>query len=161
MTGLYPDAPKAADVPFTDSARQLLAGAGAEAERLGHEFIGTEHVALAMTQDAEALALLRQLGVDGERARTAIEGIVRTGRAALPPGAERPYTSRTRQAFGLAAESARAHGSAAVGTGHLLVGLLRERKHIGAQVLQEQGLSAERAAAAMQRPGGSEDTERS
>jgi ATP-dependent Clp protease ATP-binding subunit ClpC len=160
MTGLYPDAPHAADVPFTDSARQLLAGAGAEANRLGHEFIGTEHVVLAMTQDAEALVLLRQLGLDGERVRTSIEAIVRTARAALPPGAERPYTSRTRKAFGLAAESAGTHGSAAVGTEHLLVGLLRERLNIGAQVLQQQGLSVERAGAAVQRPGESDGTER-
>ena len=160
MTGLYPDAPRAADVPFTESGRQLLAGAQAEADRLGHEFVGTEHVVLAMTRNAEGLALMRRFGVDGDRVRASLEGIVKAGRASLPPDAERPYTSRTRHAFGLAVETAAAHGHAAVGSESLLVGLLRERQNIGAQVLEHYGLSAERAVAELRRADGSGDAAR-
>ena len=90
MTGLYPEAPRATDVSFTAGARQLLAGARAEAERLRHEFVGTEHVVLAMTRDAGASALLRQFGLDAERVRASLDAIVGPGHATLPPGAERP-----------------------------------------------------------------------
>jgi ATP-dependent Clp protease ATP-binding subunit ClpA len=100
-----------------------------------------------MTHDASGVALLQQCGVDVERVRGALDAIVRPGRATLPPGAERPYTSRTRQAIGYAAESAGVHGESMVGVAHLIVGLLRERLNLGAGVLQQHGLTAERAAA--------------
>ena len=35
MTGLYPDAPEAEDMPFSDAAGRLLAAARDEADRLG------------------------------------------------------------------------------------------------------------------------------
>ncbi|HEY9516507.1 MAG TPA: Clp protease N-terminal domain-containing protein, partial [Gemmatimonadaceae bacterium] len=65
----------------------------------------------------------------------------------------RPYTSRTQQAFAFAAASARAAGHAEVGVEHLLVGLLRERKNFGAQVLQHCGLTVDQAVAHVQRLG--------
>ena len=154
MTGLYPDAPKAEDVPFSDATGRLLASAGDEADRLGHEYIGTEHVVLALTRDADGAALLPRLGAEPESVRAMLETVVGPGRGAPPRGADRPYTSRTRQAFGLAAETARAQGQARVGVEHLVVGLLREKMSVGAQVLQEHGLSVEQAIAEAQRRGG-------
>jgi ATP-dependent Clp protease ATP-binding subunit ClpA len=150
MTGLYPDAPEAGDVPFSDAAGRLLAAARGESNRLGREYIGTEHVVLALTRDADGAALLSCLGVEPEPVRAAVEAIVKPAHSALLRGAERPYTSRTRQAFALA-ESARAQGQAGVGAEHLVVGLLRERMNLGALVLQEHGLSVERATAEAQR----------
>jgi len=154
MTGLYPDAPEAEDVPFSDAAGRLLAAARDEADRLGHEYIGTEHVVLALTRDADGAALLPRVGVEPESVRAMLEAVVGPGHGAPPRGAERPYTSRTQQAFALAAESARAQGQARVGVEHLVVGLLREQMSIGAQVLQEHGLSVEQATAEAQRRGG-------
>jgi ATP-dependent Clp protease ATP-binding subunit ClpC len=153
MPGLYPDAPDAAGVPFTDDARRLLADARAESDRLRHEFVGTEHVVLALTRGSVGTALLARFGVDPEQVRASLDGILTPGHAALPPGAERPYTSRTRQSFGLAAASAEAHGHAGVGVAHVVLGLLRERMNLGAQVLQQHGLSQEHAAAAVERHG--------
>ena len=151
MSGLYPDAPRAEDVPFSDAAGRLLAGASDEADRLGHAYIGTEHVVLALTRDADGAALLPRLGAEPESVRATLESLVGTGTGAPPHAAKRPYTSRTRQALGLAAESARAHGQTRVGIEHLVVGLLRERMSIGAQVLQQHGLSVQQAIAEAQR----------
>ena len=154
MTGLYPNAPEAKDVPFSDAADRLLAAARSEADRLGHEYIGTEHLVLALTRDADGAALLPRLGAEPASVRAMLETAVKPGHGVSPHGAERPYTSRTRQAFGLAAESARAQGQARVGVEHLVVGLLREQMSIGAQVLQEHGLSVEQATSEAQRRGG-------
>jgi ATP-dependent Clp protease ATP-binding subunit ClpC len=153
MSGLYPDAPEARDVPFSDAAGRLLAAARGEADRLGHEYVGTEHVVLALTRDADGASLLPRLGVEPERVRAALEAIVGPAHGAPPRGAEVRYTSRTRQAFALAAERAQAQGRARVGVEHLVVGLLGERMSIGAQVLQEHGLSVEQATAEAQRRG--------
>ena len=154
MSGLYPQAPDAREVAFTDAARRLLAAAGAEAERIGHEYVGTEHVVLALAQSPDAAPLLTRLRVDREAVRSSLAAIVGAGPAAGPLGADRPYTSRARQAFGLAAECAAGCGHAEVGLAHLVVGLLRERMNLGAQVLQELGLSLAAAEAEAQRPSG-------
>jgi ATP-dependent Clp protease ATP-binding subunit ClpC len=151
MSGLFPGAPKAADIPFTDAARRLLAGAEAEADRLRHEYVGAEHVVFAMTREVDAASLLTRLGVDAMQVRATLETAVTPGHATLAPGTGRPYTSRTRQAFGLAAESASAAGHTAVGVEHVVLGLMREQMNIGAQVLQHHGLSAERVAAEVPR----------
>src|SRR5437764_20241 len=71
MMGLYPDAPDAGNVPFTDAAGRLLADARGESDRLRHEYIGTEHVVLALTQDTATGALLTRLGIDRDQVRAA------------------------------------------------------------------------------------------
>jgi ATP-dependent Clp protease ATP-binding subunit ClpA len=83
MPGLYPNAPEAADVAFTDDTRGVLAGARGEADRLRHEYIGTEHVLLALTQEGQGAAALRRFGLDPEQVRVSLEGIVGSGRATL------------------------------------------------------------------------------
>lgn len=92
MAGLYPDAPNAADVPLTEATLPLLAAAGREAYRLHHEYIGTEHVVLGMTHDANATALLSRFGLDASQVRASLDAIVKPGRATLPLEARRPYT---------------------------------------------------------------------
>lgn len=154
MTGLYPDSPEASDVPFSAAAARLLAAARGESDRLGHEYVGTEHVVLALTRDADGAGLLPSLGVEPDPVRAALEAIITPGHSALPRAADRPYTSRTRQAFAFAADSARSQGQERVAVEHLVVGLLRERMNLGALVLQEYGLSVERATAEAERRGG-------
>jgi len=153
---LYPNAPEVAGVAFTDHARQLLAAAQMEAERLRHEYIGTEHVVLALTRDGDGATVLTRLGLDREQVRASLEGIVTSGQATLPRAAERPYTSRTRQAVSLAVECAETAGRKAVGVEHLVVGLLRERLNLGAQVLQEHGLTVEQAETVVRQHGDGE-----
>jgi ATP-dependent Clp protease ATP-binding subunit ClpC len=67
------------------------------------------------------------------------------------PGADRPFTTRTQAVLALAAESARALGQSQVGTGHVLVGIMREGRGVGAQVLGHHGLTTEAADAYVRR----------
>lgn len=153
MDGRSTESSNAGDLPFTDAARRLLADARTESDRLRHEYVGTEHIALALARQADAAAPLTRLGIDRERVRALIEERLAPGQAAPRPGRARPYTSRTLQALAFAAASAREAGHAEVGVEHLLVGLLRERKNFGAQVLQQCGLTVDEAVADVQRLG--------
>ena len=128
---------------FTDSARQLIAKARAEAHRLRHEYIGTEHLLLALTAQTQGVAAtaLRSLHIDTDRVRQTIQETVRWGRGSVAPDTDLPFTARTQKVFALAAESAHAFDDREVGEEHLLHGLLRERLGIGAQVLVQHGLS--------------------
>ncbi|MCY7413817.1 MAG: hypothetical protein LH471_12405 [Salinibacterium sp.] len=59
----------AGGLPFTDAARRLLADARAESDRLMHQYIGTEHLALALVRQSGDAASLLRLGVDWEQVR--------------------------------------------------------------------------------------------
>lgn len=139
--------PRWQEPPLTDGARRLLAEAHAEADRLRHEYVGTEHVALAAARQADGVAVLARTGTDPERVRAFVEQVVRAGKGAPPPGRMRPYTSRTQQSMTFAAEIARETGRQHVGVEHLLAGMLRERLNIGAQALQQSGLTLDQALA--------------
>src|SRR5437660_9191207 len=66
---------------FTERARNVMQLAQEEAQRLQHNYIGTEHLLLGLLREGEGVArqVLTRLGVDLEQARQAVEGIVGRG----------------------------------------------------------------------------------
>ena len=114
-----------------------------ESLRLQHEYVGTEHILLAVIREGEgtAAAVLQNLNVDLDQMSGLIDGIVKPGRAAAPTGPDLPYTSRAKKVLELAMAEARDLNHKYVGTEHLLIGLLREEKGIAAQVLVESGVT--------------------
>lgn len=135
---------------FTDRNRRALQVAGDEAAALHHEYIGPEHILLALLRDREsaAVAVLVALGCDIDGIRTTIESIVKPGTATAPAGV-RPFTSRVKQALEFTMRAARDDSNSSVGTQHLLVGLLREEESIAAQVLVNAGVSVGTVTAAL------------
>src|SRR6266481_6423268 len=111
-----------------------------EAARLHHEFVGTEHILLGIVREGEgvACAVLQNLDADLEDIRDEIEKTVKEGKAANR-GDDLPYTSRAKKILELSMSEARELNHSYVGTEHLLLGVLREEKGIGAQVLMNSG----------------------
>src|SRR6204780_3661794 len=68
--------------PFTERARRSIVLAQEEAQRLGNNYIGPEHILLGIISEGESLAakVLETLGVNLAKVRKEVEGIV--GRAA-------------------------------------------------------------------------------
>ncbi len=112
-----------------------------EAQRLQHNYIGTEHLLLGLVREGEGIAAkaLTSLGVDLEKIRTAVEDIVGRGNR-IAPG-EIGLTPRAKKVIELAVDEARHLNHDYVGTEHLLLGLIREGEGIGAGVLESFGLS--------------------
>jgi hypothetical protein len=112
-----------------------------EAQRLGHNYIGTEHLLLGLLREGEGIAgqVLRRLGVDLEQVRQTVEGIV--GRGDRIAGGEIGMTPRAKKVIELAVAETRRLNHLYIGTEHLLLGLLREGEGIGAGVLKSFGLS--------------------
>lgn len=142
------DAPR-----VTVRVEQILAVANGEAARLHHEYIGTEHILLALSSDPQgvAVAALKNLGVDLNEVRACVERTVKRGPPGAPPLATRPFTSRTKRALDLAASAAREMGHSYLGTEHLLLGLLDEAKNIAAQVIWSLGVRPDQARAEIAR----------
>jgi ATP-dependent Clp protease ATP-binding subunit ClpC len=122
---------------FTERVRKVLAMAREEARRLHHEYVGTEHILLALIREGEGVAgaVLRNLQVDLDEIQQEIERQVKKGKLAHTTGPDLPYTSRAKQVIELAMREARELKHSYVGTEHLLLGLLWEEKGIAAQVL--------------------------
>jgi ATP-dependent Clp protease ATP-binding subunit ClpC len=133
---------------FTERVRKVLADARLEALELRHEYVGTEHLLLALLREQEGVAsvALDALDVRRDHVIDEVRTIVRRGHAAAA-GPDLPYTSRAKKVLELAMSEARVLGHTYVGSEHLLVGLVAEDKGIGAQVLRSHGVTLERARA--------------
>lgn len=136
--------------PFSDEVRSVLIQSRDEAGALRHEYVGTEHLLLALVRRPEGTAatVLARIGATPEAVIELVNRTVSPGHAE-PGRHDPPYTSRSRKALELAMMEARNLGHDHVGAGHLLLGVLREEMGIGAQVLAQFGVTAERVQAAL------------
>lgn len=129
---------------FTDRARKVLQLANQEAQRLNHEYIGTEHILLGLVKEGSGVAsnVLKNLDIDLTKIRREVEKLVNQGTDMIAMG-KLPQTPRAKKAIEYAMDEARTLGHTYVGTEHLLLGLLREEEGIAAQVLMNLGLRLE------------------
>ncbi|MDD5454280.1 MAG: ATP-dependent Clp protease ATP-binding subunit [Candidatus Ratteibacteria bacterium] len=130
---------------FTERARRVLALAKEEARRLGHDFVGTEHIILGILREGSggALAVLQRMNMHADLLREATEEITGKGPSVLNFG-EISFTPKARRVLELAMEESRNLGHSYVGTEHLLLGILREKEGIGAQILGDLGITIEK-----------------
>lgn len=133
------------DLPLSAEVVRLITVANDESIRRRHEYIGTEHFMLALTHQADTSATLVALAIEPQRIEAIIDETIRSGDRPIAANIERPFTTRTNQAFSLAADAARELGHTQIGVPELLVGFMREQKGIAAQVLTDSGLTADRA----------------
>jgi ATP-dependent Clp protease ATP-binding subunit ClpA len=122
---------------FTPRAQQVLALARKEADRLNHNFVGTEHLLLGMIQLGQGVAVtvLQKLGLDLETVRSEVEKQVGKGPDQKTVG-NIPYTPRVKRVLALAAKEAKALNHTYVGTEHILLGLLQEPDGVAGRVLR-------------------------
>ena len=132
---------------FTDRARKVMQLANQEAQRLRHEYVGTEHVLLGLIKEGNGVAanVLKNLDIDLNKVRREVERIVQHG----PPGESSvdwgrlPRTPRTQKVIDYSVEESRRLKHNYVGTEHLLLGLLRDQEGVAAQILMNLGLKLE------------------
>lgn len=136
---------------FTDRARKVMQLANQEAQRLHHEYIGTEHIlrGLAGLDAGVAAIVLRKLGVEPQAITAEVDKLILTGVAADRMD-DRPPTPRAKKVVEYAMRESRELNDDYVGTEHILLGLLREDEGFAAQVLMNLGLRLERVRAEIQ-----------
>ena len=129
---------------FTQRARRVLSLAQEEAERLNHNYIGSEHVLIGLLREEGGVAgrVLRELGLDAARVQAMVE------RLSGGPGTRTPFTKielspSTKRVLELAVEEARRMGQHYISTEHLLLGLARQNDGLAIDVLRKFGISAE------------------
>ena len=132
--------------PFTERARRSIVLAQEEAQRLGNNYIGTEHILLGIISEGESLAakVLESLGVNLAKVRQEVEAIV--GRGGQTVQQEMVFTPRAKRVIELAFEEARQLNHNYIGTEHLLLGLIREGEGVAARVLTNLGVDPAKCA---------------
>ncbi|HKY83254.1 MAG TPA: ATP-dependent Clp protease ATP-binding subunit [Anaerolineales bacterium] len=127
---------------FTQRARRVLSLAHEEAERLHHNYIGTEHLLLGLIREEGGVAgrVLRELGLDPARVKETVERLTGVGRHA---GGKIELAPSTEQVLQLAIEEARRMGHHYIGTEHLLLGLVRQGEGVAIDVLRRLGITPE------------------
>jgi ATP-dependent Clp protease ATP-binding subunit ClpA len=128
---------------FTERARKVLQLAQEEAQDLGHNYIGTEHLLLGLVRESDGVAsrVLAGLGIELDRVRPAVEAAI--GRGTYDVKGEMGITPRAKRVIELAVDEARRLNHHYVGTEHLLLGLVREGEGIAAGVLESLDVSLE------------------
>jgi ATP-dependent Clp protease ATP-binding subunit ClpC len=127
---------------FTNRARRVLQQlAVEEAQRLNHEYIGTEHILLGLAKDDGGVAamVLKNFDVDFRKIRLEVEGRVESGPEMVTRG-NLPQTPRAKAVIRYSIEEARGLNHSYVGTEHILLGLLREADGVACEVLTNLGL---------------------
>ena len=139
---------------FTDGARKVLTLSQDEAQRLGHNYIGTEHLLLGLVREGEGVAAraLENLGADLAKVRTAVEFIIGQGDQTVR--GEVGLTPRAKRVIELSIAESRTFDTHEIGTEHLLLGLVREGEGIAAGVLESLGITLERTRAVVIRVSG-------
>ena len=129
---------------FTKRARRVLQLAQEEAQRLNHNYIGTEHLLLGLVREENGVAVkvLQELGVEASHVVRAIERTV--GRGERMPVGKPNLAPRTKRVLELAIDEARLMGHHYIGTEHLLLGLVREGDGIAVNVLRSLGINLDK-----------------
>jgi len=132
---------------FTERGRRALLYAQEEAQRLNHNYIGTEHILLGLVREGEGVAarVLRDMGIDLMKVRSAVELV--TGFGSQVVQHEIGLTPRAKKVIELAVDEARRLNHQYIGTEHLLLGLIREGEGIAAGVLESLGVNLDRVRA--------------
>ena len=130
---------------FTKRARKSVVLAQEEARLFNHSYIGTEHLLLGLLRQDEGTAAqaLASLNVTLGEARGQLESIVGYGEQG--PGAEVPFTPRSKKVLELALREALQLGHNYIGTEHILLGLVEENEGVAARILLNLGVGADDA----------------
>ena len=124
---------------FTPAAQSALRHAQESSARLGHGYVGTEHLLLGLSQEMQGLAarILQNAGLDESNVRAAITDLVGVGAPFHEPS--QGLTPRCKHVIELATAEASHLGHKRVGTEHLLLGILQEGDGVAVRVIADRG----------------------
>lgn len=127
---------------FSSKVRDVIQFSREEALRLGHDYIGTEHLILGIVRlgDGVAVRILKNLDCDLFKLKKTIEDTVRGTGGSVTVG-NIPLTKQAEKVLRITYLEAKLYKSDTIGTEHLLLSLLRDDENIAAQILQQFSVS--------------------
>ncbi|MCC5927913.1 MAG: ATP-dependent Clp protease ATP-binding subunit [Cyclobacteriaceae bacterium] len=128
------------EAKFSNRVKEVISLSREEALRLGHDYIGTEHLLLGMIREGEgvAVSLLKKLGVSLEDLRISIEQATKgTAINNVKNLTNIPLTRQSEKVLKITYLEAKIFKSQLIGTEHLLLSILRDEDNIATQILEK------------------------
>jgi ATP-dependent Clp protease ATP-binding subunit ClpC len=126
------------DSNFSNRVQEVIRLSREEAIRLGHDYIGTEHLLLGILREGEGIAIeiFKNLGLSTIKLKKAIEETVPHSGATLTIG-NIPLTKQAEKVLKITYLEAKLFKSQTIGTEHLLLSILREDDNLASQILHQ------------------------
>jgi ATP-dependent Clp protease ATP-binding subunit ClpA len=124
---------------FTNQSRRVVVLAQEEARMLDHNYIGTEHLLLGLLHEGRGSAAraLTAMDITLSAARDQVVAIV--GRGQEQPSGHIPFTPRAKKSLELSLRESLQLGDGYIGTGHLMLGVIRQGDNVAIKVLDKLG----------------------
>ncbi|WP_316805090.1 ATP-dependent Clp protease ATP-binding subunit [Pedobacter nototheniae] len=131
------------EAKFSPQVKDVISFSREEALRLGHDYIGTEHLLLGLIREGDGMAIkiLRSLGVDTGKLRRSIEDAVRGTSSVTVNLGNIPLTKQAEKVLKITYLEAKIFKSDLIGTEHLLLSVLRDDDNIASQILLQYGVT--------------------
>lgn len=133
------------EAKFSPQVKDVISYSREEALRLGHDYIGTEHLLLGLIRDGEGVAIkmLKHLGIDLSKLRRAIEDAVKGSSGTIVSLGNIPLTKQAEKVLKITYLEAKIFKSDIIGTEHLLLSILRDEDNIASQILAQFNINYE------------------
>ncbi len=131
------------DENFSPRVKDVIGYSKEEALRLGHDYIGTEHLMLGLIREGEGIAIeiLESLGVDLPAFRKKIESISKSDLTTkVSKRTNLPLTRQAEKALKTTFLEAKLFKSSVIGTSHLLLCILRNEDDPVSRILRQSGV---------------------
>ena len=128
------------EAKFSNRVKEVISMSREEALRLGHDYIGTEHLLLGVIREGEgvAISLLKKLGISLDDLRASIEHNTKTSSSSnLKNISNIPLTRQSEKVLKITYLEAKIFKSQLIGTEHLLLSILRDEDNIATQILEK------------------------
>ena len=128
------------EAKFSNRVKEVISLSREEALRLGHDYIGAEHLLLGMIREGEGVAvgLLKKLGISLEELRGTLENSTRgTVSGNVKNLANIPLTRQSEKVLKITYLEAKIFKSELIGTEHLLLSILRDEDNLATQILEK------------------------
>ena len=133
------------EAKFSPQVKDVISFSREEALRLGHDYIGAEHLLLGLIREGDGMAIkiLKSLGVDTSKLRRSIEEAVRGTSSVTVNLGNIPLTKQAEKVLKITYLEAKIFKSDLIGTEHLLLSILRDDDNIASQILLQYSINYE------------------
>ncbi len=131
------------DAKFSPRVKDVISFSREEALRLGHEYIGTEHLLLGIIREGEgtAVKILGNLDIDLQKLRREIESATQNGKMSKKSNLGNiPLIKQAEKALKITYLEAKLFKSPSIGTEHLLLAILKDDDNVVTRSMKKMGV---------------------
>ncbi|MFT4772262.1 MAG: ATP-dependent Clp protease ATP-binding subunit ClpC, partial [Cryomorphaceae bacterium] len=127
------------EAKFSPRVKDVISYSREEALRLGHDFIGVEHLLLGIIREGEgtAIQIMKNIGIDLKELRRAIESSTRSASAKSGNLGNIPLVKQAEKVLKITYLEAKLFKSPTIGTEHLLLSILKDEDNVATRALSK------------------------